>query len=211
MSAKAKPKTKPRVVRRPAAKAKLKTPRRRRAEAGKIEAPPVKREPVAAEKRPQKTFNLAVRLHGSFAVPESIEKSLRNLRLVRKFNAVLLGNDKAILGMLRHAKDYLTWGEVDAQSIATLIRKRGELQGGAAVTDEFVKEKFKEESLDGLAEALANGRISLRTLWQKGIKPVFRLHPPTGGFKYSTKRAHGTYGELGYRGKEISALISRMM
>lgn len=211
MSARAKPKTKARAARKPAAKPKPKPSRRPRAEARRIEAPSVKPEPVVAERRPQKTFNLAVRMHGSFAVPESIEKCLRNLRLVRKFNAVLLENDKAILGMLRHAKDYLTWGEVDAQGIATLIRKRGELQGGAAITDDFVKTNFKEESLEGLAQALANGRISLRTLWQKGLKPVFRLHPPRGGFKYSTKRAHESHGELGYRGKEISALISRMM
>ncbi|MEM2203989.1 MAG: 50S ribosomal protein L30, partial [Sulfolobales archaeon] len=43
------------------------------------------------------------------------------------------------------------------------------------------------------------------------VKPVFRLHPPSGGFKGSIKKPYGNGGELGYRGQDINDLIRRMI
>ena len=51
----------------------------------------------------------------------------------------------------------------------------------------------------------------LKQLWEKGVAPAFRLHPPSGGFEGSIKRPFGSRGELGYRGAEISHLVARMM
>ncbi|MEM3370772.1 MAG: uL30 family ribosomal protein [Candidatus Woesearchaeota archaeon] len=43
-------------------------------------------------------------------------------------------------------------------------------------------------------------------------KGFFRLHPPIGGFERGgIKRAYTNKGALGYRGKEIIALIKKMM
>jgi large subunit ribosomal protein L30 len=170
-------------------------------------------EPLPAKKEvvPEKTFILAVRLMGAFGTPTHVERTLTSLRLNRKFNAVLLESGPSVLGMLRQAKDYLTWGEVKSAQIAALVKERGELLGGLPVTDKFAKEGFGELSLEGLAEALAQGRIRLEALWHKGLKPVFRLLPPSGGFEASTKRGYATRGELGYRGPQISNLVSRMI
>jgi large subunit ribosomal protein L30 len=66
------------------------------------------------------------------------------------------------------------------------------------------------QSIDGLASALAAGTVTLKVLFDKGLKPVFRLRPPSGGFEQSTKRPHGSRGELGYRGSEIVGLAARM-
>ena len=42
------------------------------------------------------------------------------------------------------------------------------------------------------------------------LKIVFRLTPPSGGFRKSVKE-HFPRGELGYRGAEINSLIKRMI
>jgi large subunit ribosomal protein L30 len=40
---------------------------------------------------------------------------------------------------------------------------------------------------------------------------VFRLHPPSKGFKGKIKRGYGSGGELGYRGEKINELLRRML
>jgi large subunit ribosomal protein L30 len=47
---------------------------------------------------------------------------------------------------------------------------------------------------------------------KKALKPFFRLNPPRGGFeRKGIKRGYAQGGALGYRGKEINALIRRMI
>jgi large subunit ribosomal protein L30 len=131
--------------------------------------------------------------------------------LKAKFNAVLVENRPETIGMLRHVKDYITWGEVKTAEIATLLRERGEFSGGLAMTDETVRKRFGEASVQDLATALTAGRISLQTLRQGGLNPVFRLRSPSGGFEGSTKRPYGTLGELGQRRQALSSLLTQMM
>ena len=42
------------------------------------------------------------------------------------------------------------------------------------------------------------------------IKKVLRLHPPRQGWE-AIKKSYATGGSLGYRGKEINALIEKML
>ncbi len=201
---KRKPKTK--SARKPKAR-----PARKRAVSAKrplekpVEVPPERKQPTR-----EKKFLIAVRIKGSFGMPNHIERTLFSLRLRNKFNAVLLENSATVIATLRQAKDYLTWGEANSGDVASLLKQRGELVGGLPMTDKNIQEKFGEQSVEGLAEALAEGRISLKLLWQKGLRPVFRLHPPSGGFQYSTKRTYGSRGELGHRGPSVSNLVARM-
>ena len=192
-----KPKARPARKRAVSAKRSLEKP---------IEAPPERKEPTR-----EKKFLIAVRIKGSFATPNEIETTLSSLRLRNKFNAVLLENTPSVIATLRQAKDYLTWGEANSTDLANLLKERGELVGGLPMTEKNIQEKFGEHSVDGLARALTEGRMSLKILWQKGLKPVFRLHPPSGGFQSSTKRPFGSRGELGQRGPAISSLVARMM
>ena len=148
---------------------------------------------------------------GPFGTPKDFEDTLRSLRLLRRFSAVLLENNESILGMLRYAKDYITWGEVKSEDIAVLLKERAELSSGTHLTDKFVQEKLGHDSVQQLAQSLTTGQLSLKTLWHHGVKPVFRLHPPSGGFESNVKRPFGSQGELGYRGKGISNLVARMM
>lgn len=200
---KAKTKAKPKPKARPAKKRA--PPPRRPAEKPAEVTPPRK------EIAPEKVFLIAVRIMGPFGTPSHLETIMSSLRLKRKFNAVVLERNPGVLATLRHAKDYLTWGEINPVDLAGLLKERGELLGGLTLTDTAVREKFGEQSVDELASALAEGRVALSTLWQKGLKPVFRLHPPSGGFEASTKRSYGSRGELGYRGPEMASLLARMM
>ena len=208
MSSKQKRKAKPKTPR----KAKQKPVRKRKiAEERKKEVLPEKKVERIAPEAPEKPLLLAVRLLGPFGAPIHIESALRTLRLNRKFRAVLLEKNGSMLGVLRKVKDYVTWGEVKSNDIATLLRERGELSNGMAFNDKFVKENLGQETIEELGLAIARGQISLKALWENGVVPVFRLHPPSRGFHMSIKRPFGSRGELGYRGTAISQLAARMM
>lgn len=208
MSTKQKRKTKPRAPR----KEKQKPVRKRKVvEERPKEAPPAKKVEKVVAEIPEKPFFLAVRLLGPFGTPIEYESALKSLRLNRKFRAVLLEKNESMLGTLRKVKDYVTWGEVKSPDIAALLKERGELSNGMAFNEKFVKESFGHDSVEELAQALTRGQINLKALWQKGVMPVFRLHPPSGGFVSSIKRPFGSRGELGYRGGEISHLMTRMI
>lgn len=210
MSKAAKRKTKPKTARKAPAKAraaKKHVPTRKKPIETALPPPIEKRESVAAEK----TYLLAIRLMGEFGTPWTLGTALTSLHLRRKFNAVLVENKPESIGMLRQVKDYVTWGDVGTNEIATLFRERGEFSGGVPLTDETIKKKFGEASIQDLASALIKGRINLRTLRHAGLNPVFRLRPPSGGFEGSIKRAYSSRGELGNRGPAIAGLLTRMV
>jgi len=190
---------------------RTKGPRKPTTTPRKKEVPPPPVAPAKKEPTPEKkSYLLAIRLKGSFGTPWPIQTTLETLRLKSKFNAVLLENNHSTVGMLRMVKDYVTWGEAGTDDIATVLRERGELSGGAEMTDEAIRERFGEASIQDLASALTEGRINLRDLRQKGLNPVFRFHSPSGGFEGSGKRPFGSRGELGRRTVPMSTLLMHM-
>tara|TARA_B100002051_G_scaffold240950_1_gene245164 strand:+ start:153 stop:515 length:363 start_codon:yes stop_codon:yes gene_type:complete len=113
-------------------------------------------------------------------------------------------------GMLQKSKDYITWGEVDANTIEKLIKERGRMSGDKPVTDAVVKESSNFSGIKQLSEAIASGDASMKDV--EGMKPIFRLHPPRGSKGWGgIKRAYTVGGALGFRGEAISDLAERMM
>lgn len=152
-----------------------------------------------------------IRLRGTVDVPPDIEYTLRLLRLVRKFHATLYPSElQGIQGMLHKVKDWITWGEISKETLVELLRRRGRTPGNKPLTDEYVREKLNVSSIEELAELLLQRKLYLHKL-DNIIKPVFRLHPPKGGFKKSLKKPYGAGGELGYRGPAINELLMRMI
>ena len=127
------------------------------------------------------------------------------------FRARLLEKTPSTEGMLRAAKNLVAWGQINPEVLETLLRKRAERDGDKRLDDDFAKVFFKKESVADLAKSIAAGEISVKDLWSAGVKPAFRLHPPKGGFKRSTRRAATDGGELGYRGEDINRLVGRMI
>jgi len=149
-----------------------------------------------------------VRVRGTVNVRHDIKKTLEMLRLNRVNHCVVVEETPSYKGMLQKAKDYITWGEIEKETLAVLIRKRGRLLGDKPVDDEYIRSATPYNSIDELAEAIIDGKIRYREIPK--IKPVFRLHPPRKGYE-GIKRAYTIGGALGYRGKEINDLIKRML
>ena len=146
---------------------------------------------------------LVIRVRGTTGVIKNIADTLEMLIS----HAVLVEENPSYEGMLQKAKDYITWGEIDAETVAAMIAKRGRLPGNVKVTDEYVAENSDYNNIEELAVALVESEVKLADV---GIKPVFRLHPPRKGYediRLSVKEG----GSLGYRGEEIKDLAKRML
>jgi large subunit ribosomal protein L30 len=149
-----------------------------------------------------------VRIRGLISAQREATETLDMLRLARTNSAVLVDDRPAFMGMLKRARNYVTWGEASKETVALLLQKRGRLAGGKKLTDQYAQ-RIGYKSLDELAEAVANCKAEYRKLL--GVQPVFKLHPPTKGFKGKTKKSYGAGGEAGYRGKRINELVKRMV
>lgn len=152
---------------------------------------------------------LAIRLRSGAKMGGEMEYALRTLRLGRRFHAVLVPNKPEYIGMLKKVKDLITWGEPSLEKLALLLERRGRIEGADRIDGDALK-KLGYGSVEEIARGILEGRISPKELYRRGLKPVFRLHPPKGGFKGSIKKPYGSGGELGYRGRGIDELIERM-
>ena len=137
-----------------------------------------------------------IRVRGPVNVRSDIEDTLDMLRLNRVNHCVLIPGDPSHAGMLRKAEECITWGEINQQTLEKLLFKRG-MAGGKRV------EKAS-------AGELANKIISAgRVADDSKLKPVFRLNPPSKGYK--AIRRFYPKGALGYRGEKINELLKRMV
>ncbi|MEM3736765.1 MAG: 50S ribosomal protein L30 [Candidatus Bathyarchaeia archaeon] len=149
-----------------------------------------------------------VRLRGTVNVRKDVDDTLSMLHLNRPHHATLVPSTAPYLGMLQLVKDHVTWGEISKDVLSMLLAEKCELSGGRKLRVEDLK-RYGFKSVDELAHALHELKIKLTDL--RDVKPVFRLRPPSGGFKRSLKRGVGECGELGYRGEKINDLIRRML
>jgi large subunit ribosomal protein L30 len=130
-----------------------------------------------------------VRIKGHVGTAPDVRKTLESLKLDEAFKAALFNETDTLVGMLKKAQRYLTWGNPNKQTILTLLKKAG----------------IDGENLETLAEKLAKGEEKLST-------PVYvSLHPPSQGFKNTVKRSYRYKGEYGDRGEAINDLIRRMV
>jgi len=130
------------------------------------------------------------------------------LNLTRNNYAVLIDDRPSFLGMLKTAQNFITWGDASKEIVDLIIKKKGRLAGNKKITDEYApKAGFK--SLREIAEAVFNCSVEYWKL--PNIQPIFKLHPPTKGFKGKIKKGYGMGGELGYRGEKINELLKRMI
>ena len=158
----------------------------------------------------EKKLYLIIRIKGQPDAPPEVRHALKLLRLHKRYHAAVYPADlPGLEGMLRTAQAWITWGEINKDTLAKLLEARGRAPGNKKLTKEYIKERFGVESFEELAEKIVKGEVVLHK--QEHIKPVFRLHPPRGGFKRSVKRPYGSYGEAGYRGEKINELVLRML
>jgi large subunit ribosomal protein L30 len=137
-----------------------------------------------------------IRVRGSVNVGREVRDTLRMLRLTRVNHCVVVPKTADHEGMLRKARSFITWGELSQDTLEKLVAKRGRLAG-----DRRVPEKEARE----LARKISRGE----SVKDSGLKPVFRLSPPSKG--YRSVRMGFPRGDLGDRGEKINELLKRMI
>ena len=137
----------------------------------------------------------AIRIRGRTQINTKIEDTMQMLRLYKNNYCCVLPNNSVYTGMLKRAKDYVTWGEIDDETFKTLVEKRGEQFNGRE-TDSKSKIKYNDFFVQD----------------NKKLKRYFRLNAPRKGFgRKGIKHPFSDGGALGYRGEAINELIKRMV
>ena len=161
-----------------------------------------------AEENKENKCIAVVRIRGTISASRNVRETLQMINLPRNNYAVLIDNRPSFLGMIKTAQSFITWGEASKETVDMLIKKKGRLAGNKKLTDDYAQ-KIGYKSLEELSEAIFNCRAEYWKL--PNVQPVFRLHPPTKGFKGKIKKGYAMGGELGYRGEKINELIKRML
>ncbi len=139
-----------------------------------------------------------IRVRGTVGVTKKIEDTLKLLNLEKPNHCTLVPETESYKGMLKKIKDFVTWGEIDDETLKLLVEKKGRKIGN---------KKLDKKEVENVIKA-----IKERGLKKSGIKPVFRLSPPRKGYERGgVKKPYKVGGALGYRGKDINALIRRML
>ena len=152
---------------------------------------------------------LAIRLRGQVSVRPQIKDTMKKLRLGRLHQARLFKLTPSLEGMIIKAKDYITWGEISTETTEALVSKRGRLPGNKRLTNTYVKANSSYTTIKAFSKALASGDATTEDV--EGLKPVFRLSPPTKGFKGKRNLPVGMGGVNGYRGTGINELAMKMI
>jgi len=148
-----------------------------------------------------------IRIQGKTEVRRETEDTLKMLRLNDVHNCVILPDNPDYKGMVEKVRNFITYGEIDKESLSKMIQKRLRTRGNERIDEKTLKEITNFESFEKFTNALLEGKVKLKDF--EKVNPVFRLTPPSKGFK--SIKDYYPKGDLGYRGKEINELIERMI
>ncbi len=143
------------------------------------------------------TIIAAVRLRGVRHINPGAARTLELLRLNRPNHCVILNESRETLGMLQKAKDFIAYGPVDEQTLLALLKKR------AMKGSRHLREVADVKKMEDIAKQISGGKKV-----SEFANPVFRLRPPSKGYK-DTKRPYPG-GDLGKR-EDMSPLLRRMI
>jgi len=72
----------------------------------------------------------AVRLRGPVDVDQQTEDTLSNLNLHKTNQLVVFEESRSIRGMMNHAKDFITFGEVTEETVEMIEEEEGSFESG---------------------------------------------------------------------------------
>ncbi|MGA2386949.1 MAG: 50S ribosomal protein L30 [Candidatus Bathyarchaeia archaeon] len=161
-----------------------------------------------AQKTEQCKCLVVVKVRGTVSAQRETRETLELLHLTHTNHAVLIDSRPAYHGMLQRVNNYVTYGEPTKETVSMMLQKRARLAGGKKLTDEYIQ-KAGYKNVDDLAEAIVNCKVAFQKL--PDVQPLFKLHPPSKGYKGKTKKGFNAGGEAGYRGEAINDLVKRMI
>ena len=139
----------------------------------------------------------AIRIRGTVNVSPNVKKALDILGLKRVNNMSLWRENEQSLKMVKMAKDYVAFGKINEETLKELVEKKG--------VPLIPGEKIDTKKV--IAEILKG-----KTPKEAGIKNLFTLSPPRGGFeRKGVKVPYSLGGALGNRKEEINELIKKMI
>jgi len=147
-----------------------------------------------------------VRIRGTVGIRSGVKDTLKMLRLDNANSCAIVPETPGYKGMLEVVRDWITYGEIDKNTLAEMLKKRLRLKGNERV-DESVLKEIGIGSFEEFVSGLMAGKIKLKDF--EKLQPFFRLTPPSKGFK--SVKEHYPKGDLGHRGKEINELLMRMI
>ncbi len=137
---------------------------------------------------------------------QRMENALKSMRMNKVNHCTLIPQDEIHKGGLKKIKDIVTWGEIDKDTLVSLLKHNSNING--TLTDEYMSKSTEYDSIEEFSEKLLNGEAEITEV--PDLKNMFALHPPRGGFK-SVKKPYKTGGSLGYRGKSINKILEKML
>ena len=146
-----------------------------------------------------------IRIRGRVGIKKEIRDTFKMLNLDKKYRCVVIPETPQYVGMVKKIKDYSTWGPISEEVLIKLIEKRGRTIHNEKISETFLKKK-KLKDMKNLAKKIMEGT----KLKELGLKPYFRLSPPSKGFKGSVKQPYPK-GALGNRGEKINDLLKKMI
>lgn len=149
-----------------------------------------------------------VRVRGTISATREARETLLMLHLDHTNHAILIDDRPSYKGMLQRVNSYVTWGEVTKETVVAMLEKRARLAGNKKLDAAYL-EKLGLKTFEELADAILTGKAEHGKL--PFITPLFKLHPPTKGFKGKVKKSFQAGGEAGYRGEAINDLVKRMI
>jgi large subunit ribosomal protein L30 len=147
-----------------------------------------------------------VKMRGTVKSKPDVRRTLELSNLDRTNHCVIIEDNEHYRGMLQKVKDYVAWGEIDAETLTIVLNKRGMLAGGKKLTDDYLKQNSEFGDIKSLAHAIADGRVNLKSI--PNLSPVLRLHPPRKGHKGIKKPFPA--GVLGFHRTMINELLLKM-
>jgi len=149
-----------------------------------------------------------VQLRGEVNMSQDVRDTLKMLNLHSTNHVTFVPETDTYRGMITKVNDYVAFGEPSVETVATLLRRRGEPEtGDGDIDDAWVADTTDYDDVDALAEALVDEETTLR---DEGLAPVVRLHPPRGGHD-GIKHPVVEGGQLGtHETEDIDALLEAM-
>lgn len=136
---------------------------------------------------------LVIRISGMIGISNKVKDTLFQLRMRRKYSAILLEENVENGKLLKKIRDYVAYGKISEANLKKLIEIRGQ-------------KIDKNEKID-VKKIVEN--LGKKKLNDMGLKPFFRLHPPRKGIE-SKKHFGKGKGVLGDNGEKINNLLERM-
>ncbi|MFP4000949.1 MAG: 50S ribosomal protein L30 [Thermoplasmata archaeon] len=147
-----------------------------------------------------------VRLKSSRDKTQKTKDTLEMLRLNSVNHCTVIPESPTYKGMLKKVKDLITWGEIDIETMVSLLERSSGMARDEL--EEKISERTSYDKIDQFAIAVTSDKVLLSDI--EGLDRVFRLNPPKGSYQ-SIKKAYNMGGALGYRGSDINSLIQKML